>query len=155
MRLKKASTPKWVCPGKPQCRNWQRVPCKHLESELTPPKSTSVPARLTGDVDKLVSRKKLSWTDPDFNWDNFDQFSIIYPPDDENVYYESRFRVKLKKCGLTPLHVDILTYTFVHALTLKDVGESLGITNVQTVHRLLKEGLARLKRAGFRKEVKK
>lgn len=75
---------------------------------------------------------------------------IILPPGIKTGRYESMFRMKLSKAGLTGIHVDVLTHVFVYEDTAVEATRELGIASVRTFKRLKREALAFLKEKGFK-----
>lgn len=70
---------------------------------------------------------------------------FIIPEGITSGRYETQFRRKVEKAGLTEIQVDILVNRFIYNENLREISESLGIPSIATVHKLLTNALDKIK----------
>lgn len=152
MKKKRNKKEAWVCPE--DCKDWKTIPCKHLESELNQgTRSNSVATRHVGDIDQFsnIKYEKVDFGSEAADLDSFDPFNVIIPPHIQNRTYEKAFRKKLKNLRLAPIYIDVIVFKFIYEMTLVEIKDELGLASAQTVHNILKRGLADARKRGFGK----
>ena len=97
----------WVCPGTPQCKNWETSACEHLEAELD-------------NVDR--GRVRLNTADVDIE----DVLDLGDNPDSE-VEAEQVKEALDRSQSLTELQKTVLKAVFADERSSRDIGRELGI----------------------------
>lgn len=75
---------------------------------------------------------------------------IVIPPEIRDRVYETSFRAKLRKAGLTQLKTDILVLKFCYDASLSEIAKELNFISTSSVYRLLTQSLRHLKKIKFR-----
>lgn len=125
--LKKKS---WECD---KCVDWKKNPhvCKHLEA-LINSKGKSVPIIPVRNIEDISGPVE-------------DLYTVVIPYELSSGLTERRFKKKLRSLGLDDMRVEVLAHKFIYDMSLAEISQELSIPNRQTVHYLLKTGVAYIK----------
>jgi len=116
------------------------TPCPHLEKLIQPktqePSFESTHKVKEGDIDKSYYTSGAG---------------IVMYDKLRSGYYEGKFRDRLRRAGLSEIHIDILTLRFVYDSSIRDIVKELNVVSYGTVLTLLKEGLTQFKQYSLKR----
>jgi hypothetical protein len=102
------SKERWVCPGQPRCKNWEKKACKHLEREMPPLYAGAMPIAPRGSQDIV---------------DELEDEEPLLPAQERRRLWEFLGQFE----GVTTKQKHVLTRRLVDEATFKDIGKDLGI----------------------------